>query len=713
MGDGKQGEDHVLRLSRVDTKILPPDGGPRYNRLIFCKSPYLLQHAENPVDWHPWTEEAFARALSEDKPVFLSIGYSTCHWCHVMERESFEEKDVAAVINRDFIPIKVDREERPDLDNTYMTVCQMMTGSGGWPLTLLLAPDKKPFFAATYLPPRSRQGAIGLVELLERVIQLWRSDRVRLLRTGEEACRALIRLDNQAGGEKAPDEAPLGKALRQYSEGFDERFAGFGPPPKFPTLHNVSLLLRLWRRSGEKRALEMALQTLHAIRRGGIFDQLGGGLHRYAVDRHWLIPHFEKMLYDQALAVPAFLEAFQASGDVALARAAREVLDYLLRELAHPEGGFYCGEDADSEGAEGTFYLWTPAEVEEVLGKEAGGLFCRGYGICEAGHLEGKSIPHRAGEIKDLAEKEGIEPGALEAALAEGRRALFEARQNRVRPHRDDKILTGWNGLAIAALARGGAVLGDPEAVEAAARTADFLLARMRSESGRLLRRYRLGEAAIPAFLEDYAFLLHGLLELYQAGFVPRRLEQALSLAGEMDELFSDDRGGYFDTGRDAETALVRGRSSQDGALPSGASLACLSLLRLGRLCGDSGLEKKGERLLGSLLPQVVRHPAAYSQTLIALDYALGPKSEVVVVAAPGGEPPDHLLQVLRGRFLPHTEVLLYRPGDRCLEALSPLVRGKEPSDGRAAAFLCREQSCQKPVTDARGLESLLDEISA
>jgi len=707
MNDRKS-EDPVDRLSRVDIKSLPPDGGERYNRLIFNKSPYLLQHAENPVDWYSWGEDAFAKAEAEDKPVFLSIGYSTCHWCHVMEHESFEDEEVAVILNRHFVSIKVDREERPDLDATYMAVCQMMTGSGGWPLNLVLTPGKKPFFAATYLSKTSRMGMAGLTGVLEKIAELWITDRSRLLRTGEEASLALRQMEKAVGEKQPLSDAPLQEAFRQYMETFDRKFGGFGSAPKFPAPHNLSLLFRIWDRWGEEKAKMMALQSLRQIRMGGIYDQLGFGLHRYSVDARWLVPHFEKMLYDQALAVLAYLDAFQVTAEPFYAETAKEILEYTICDLRHPEGGFYCGEDADSEGAEGTFYVWTPGQVKEVLGLEAGEAFCDSYGITEEGDSEGKSIPRLDEDFDMLAQRIGVSVENLSNILAESRGKLLAARRKRIHPHRDDKILTAWNGLVIVAFSRAGAILGEAHLLDAARKAADFILERLRNEKGRLLRRFRSEEAVIPAFLEDYAFFTWGLIELYMAGFETNYLKTAVELAERMEELFSDGRGGYFDTGSDTESILTRGRSLQDGAVPSGNSVAALNLLRLGKITGNRKLEERGEELLQTGLEQVSRYPSAYAQFLIALDYALGAKTEVVLTTGRDGALPESLLGVLRSRFLPRTVVLLRRCGDKELDRVSLLTAGKEPVEGRATAYLCREETCRPPVTSASELSKLL-----
>jgi uncharacterized protein len=704
-----QREGAVEKFSELDIKALPADGGERFNRLIFDRSPYLLQHAENPVDWYPWGEEAFARAQAEDRPVFLSIGYSTCHWCHVMAHESFEDDEVARVLNRHFIAVKVDREERPDIDNTYMTVCQMMTGSGGWPLTALLTPDKKPFFTATYLPKTTRGGTMGLIPLLEKIAELWLTDKDRLTGAGENVRGTLLQIDQAREDERPLQETPLLNAYQHLSETFDRDFAGFGPAPKFPMPHNTSLLLRLWQRFGEENAKVMALQTLQAIRLGGIYDQLGFGIHRYSVDSRWLVPHFEKMLYDQALAILAFVDAWQVGGDEFYRQTALEIIDYIARDLTDPDGGFYCGEDADSEGAEGTFYLWTPAQVTDVLGNELGAVFCHSYDVTEQGNFEGRNILHMEADIDALAGKVGVEPEKLGNLLAEGRSRLFAARQERIRPHRDDKILTGWTGLTIAALSRAAAAFNDRQAMLMATRAADFVLEKLRRDDGRLLRRYRRGEAAIPAFLEDYAFFTWGLIDLYQAGFETRYLEEAFSLCEGMERLFGDGHGSLFNTGEDAETVLTRGKSLQDGAIPSGISVTALNLLRLGRITGEPALQEQGERLIKVHLFQVERYPSAYAQFLIALDFALGPNAEIVL-AGRADEDIEPFLNVLRRQFLPRTVVLQHRPGDGALEQLAAPAQGKGLVNGQPAAYLCRAETCREPVTSPADLARMLGE---
>lgn len=702
------GSGVVERLSRIDTSQLPSDGGPNFNRLIFEPSPYLLQHAENPVDWHPWGEAAFDLARREDKPVFLSIGYSTCHWCHVMAHESFEDAEVARVINRDFVPVKVDREERPDIDNSYMTVCQMMTGSGGWPLTLILTPEKKPLFAATYLPKNPRPGMIGLIQLLDKITELWQRDRQKLLQTGRQVDDALLRLEQSSDAGPQLDEQPLRQALTAYTELFDPVHGGFGGAPKFPTPHNISLLLRLGRRFNQPKATAMALKTLQALRLGGIFDQLGGGIHRYSVDAQWLVPHFEKMLYDQALVALAACDGWQASGEPFYRQMTEELLDYLLRDLTDPAGGFYCGEDADSEGAEGTFYLWQEKEIHQLLGKELATIFCRSYGVTAEGNFEDANILHLPEDVASLAARVGVDRQELADLLSQAQAKLFAAREQRPRPHRDDKVLTAWNGLAIAALARAGALFEQPRFLTAARRAVDFVCRELRRADGRLLRRWRRGQAAIPGFLDDYAFFCWGLLELYQAEFNPADLQLALDLVEAAEELFTDGQGGYYDSGMDGETVLMRGRSRQDGALPTAGAVLARCQLQLARICGRPELAERAEALLKGQLAAVSNHPPAFAQALIALDELLGPELEIVLVPGSKAPVPPEWLQRLRQRFLPSSLLLVAGPASAGENPAAPLLAGKVALKNAPTAYLCRNRSCQPPVTSIDELLSLL-----
>ncbi|HLO24888.1 MAG TPA: thioredoxin domain-containing protein, partial [Geobacteraceae bacterium] len=588
-GHGDTGA-YVRRLIVMDKSSLPPDGGAQFNRLIFSGSPYLLQHAENPVDWYQWGDEAFERARGEDKPVFLSIGYATCHWCHVMAHESFEDWEVAEVLNRHFVAIKVDREERPDIDDQYMAVAQMMTGGGGWPLQVIMTPDRQPFFTVTYLPKHGRQGMPGLIEVLEHIAELWHTRRETVLQNCAAVLQALTEHSAPSHGELSGREI-FDQAFAQIAQLYDPIYGGFGGAPKFPMPQYISFLLRYRNQTGKTEALQMTENSLRAMRRGGICDQLGFGFHRYAVDRQWLVSHFEKMLYDQALIALAYLEAFQATGDRFHLRCAEKVFSYLMREMASPGGGFYSAQDADTEGEEGKYYLWSHAEVASILGDKDAGIFCRLFDITEKGNFEGANILHLQVPLEDFAEREGVLPELLRADVERWRELLLKAREERIRPLRDEKVLTAWNGLMIAALARGGGASGDDRWLAAARRAAAFVRDTLVRPDGRLMRSYHLGEATIPAFLEDYAFYVWGLIELYESTLDSGFLKEARLLCDEMLRLFgSTDRSGLFETGSDAEQLPVRSRSAYDGVIPSGNSVAAMDLLRLGRIMDDQAL---------------------------------------------------------------------------------------------------------------------------
>jgi uncharacterized protein YyaL (SSP411 family) len=688
------------------------------NRLAKEKSPYLLQHAHNPVDWYPWGDEAFAKARAEDRPVFLSIGYATCHWCHVMERESFESDEIAAILNASYVPVKVDREERPDIDHVYMTVCQALTGSGGWPLTVILTPDGRPFVAGTYFPPETRYGRPGLKEVLYQVLGAWEGQRERVLDVAGKIVEAVRGEFVGVPGERL-DASVLTKGFEHLLERFDEERGGFGSQPKFPTPHQLSFLLRYGQRTGDGRAADMVERTLRWIRRGGIYDQLGFGIHRYSTDREWLVPHFEKMLYDQALLLMAVAEAHRATGDALFASVAREIATYVARDLTSPEGAFYSAEDADSEGEEGKFYVWTSGEIRSVLGEEDGALFARAYGV-EAkgnwidpadGHLTGTNILHIPGDLPEVANEAGLDAAELARRLERGREKLLEVRSRRVRPLRDDKVLTAWNGLMIAALAKASVAIGEPSLAQAAARAAAFLETNLLREDGRLLARWREGEAAHLAYLDDYAFWAWGSLELYEATFDTRHLERALALLQDMDRLFWDEKdGGFFFTGSDAEPLLARTKEVYDGAIPSGNSVATLVLLRLARMTGKSELERRAEETMRAFAGAVARLPGAHTMLLQALDFALGPTREVVVAGAAGDPATRELLQAARRGFLPRTVFLLREPGEpgEAIAKLAPFTAAQGMIGGKAAAYVCENFACKAPVTDPTALASAL-----
>ncbi|MBI4495551.1 MAG: thioredoxin domain-containing protein [Deltaproteobacteria bacterium] len=682
------------------------------NRLIHEKSPYLLQHAYNPVDWHPWKGEAFEKARRKGKPIFLSIGYATCHWCHVMAHESFEDRDVARLLNKSFISIKVDREERPDIDQIYMSVCQSMTGHGGWPLSIFMTPGGDPFYAGTYFPKTGRLGMPGFVDLLKRIAGHWENEKERekLLRAGEEIRQAIRKGISYPEGVPVPGPEILKKACQQLSQSFDPEWGGFSPAPKFPMPHQLTFLLRWHRRSGEEAARQMVEKTLDGMRRGGVFDQIGFGFHRYAVDEKWRVPHFEKMLYDQGLTALAYTEAFQALGEDRFAETARAVFTYVLRDLTAPEGAFYAAEDADTEGMEGRFYVWTPKEVKSSLPADLADLFCRFYGITEGGNFEGFSIPHVALSLERLAELEKTEPVELTSRLESAREKLFQVRRSRVRPLRDDKILAGWNGLMIAALAKGYSALGDPDYARAARQAADFILERMRTPSGGLFRRYRDGELAFPGFLEDYAFLVWGLLELYEAVLEIEYFKEALRLNRMMIDQFWDEKGGFYFTPRDHEPLIVRPKDLHDGALPSGNSVAAGTLLRLSRMTGDIDLEKLADRQLKAFSFPVSANPMAYIQFLNALDFMLGPAQEIVIAGEPEEEATREMIRIVQRPFLPN-KVLLLRPGGeagQALSALSPYLGTLHALDRQTTVFICEQYACRNPLTDAAALRRAL-----
>jgi uncharacterized protein YyaL (SSP411 family) len=673
------------------------------NRLAREKSPYLLQHADNPVDWRPWGDEALAEARARNIPIFLSIGYATCHWCHVMAHESFEDDEVAGALNRQYVSIKVDREERPDLDLVYMAACQALTGQGGWPLSVFLTPESKPFYAGTYFPKTSRMGRPGFIELIDMLAEKWRSNEDVVRQAADQLTRAL-----QDVGTKPEPERPGVNALRngyrQLSRSFDHQHGGFGSAPKFPTPHNLNFLLRYHQRTGEAEALEMVEKTLTAMRQGGIYDQIGFGFHRYSVDAKWFAPHFEKMLYDQALLTLAYLEAHQATGDEAYAKTAREVLEYVRRDMTSDEGAFFAAEDADSEGKEGLFYVWRPEEVDEVLGEETGDLYRACCGVVHGGNFEeGLSIPHLTLPLENLAKRKNIEPEALRVRIDQARLKLFDRRTERIRPLKDDKVVTAWNGLMIAAMAKAGQVLGQPEYIRAAAAAADFLLRNLRDPEGRLLRRYREGEAANAGFADDYAFFVWGLIELYEASLEVERLEQALTLNGLMLDLFWDDEnGGFYFSGLANEGLVARKKEIYDGALPSANSVAALNMLRLGRMTGRTELEKKADELLKAFGSQLGQYPGVHTHLLMALDFALGPTQEIVVSGDPADERTRRLIREVQSRFLPR-KVLLHRPVGAAAErlaAVAPYTAEMKPAAGVPALYFCQGYACRRPETD-------------
>ncbi|MBN8711425.1 MAG: thioredoxin domain-containing protein [Verrucomicrobia bacterium] len=678
------------------------------NLLAAEKSPYLLQHKDNPVAWRPWGEAAFAEARRAGKPVFLSIGYSTCHWCHVMAHESFENEPIAAFMNEHFINIKVDREERPDVDRLYMAFVQATTGSGGWPMSVWLTPEGQPFFGGTYFPPESRYGRAGFPDILRQIAKLWADDRSRIEAEGSRVVEALREMNS---GEKSPafpdDEITLARAYERFASSFDEEDGGFGGAPKFPRPSVLNFLLRYAGRAdlaNSQHAIQMALFTLRKMAEGGMRDHLGGGFHRYSVDRHWHVPHFEKMLYDQAQLIVSYTEAWQISREEIFGRIARETADYVLREMTHADGGFFSAEDADSllahgrpEHAEGAFYVWTHAEILGALGNEAGAEFCRHYGVLPDGNASAESDPQ--GEFRGKNILIQREPGDSDS-LAASRAALFHLRAARPRPHLDDKILTAWNGLMISALAKAGAALQEPTYIAAAAKAALFMESHLTRE-GRLLRSWRHTASDIPGFAEDYAFFIQGLIDLYEATLEESWIVRALGLQTLQDELFWDEEGGsYFSSAAGDPLIAVRLKDDYDGAEPSANSISALNLLRLARAMHDDHRETTARRILAAHRVQIAQAPTAVPQMLVALDLALTAPAQAVIVGRKGSTSVDTWMARLHRDFAPRRSILRAFPGSVLTEdnpALSEMA-SRETAD--TALYLCENFTCQAPAVD-------------
>jgi hypothetical protein len=683
---------------------------PRHtNRLIRETSPYLLQHAHNPVDWYPWGEEALARAKAENTPILLSIGYSACHWCHVMERESFEDEAIAALMNRSFVNIKVDREERPDLDDIYMAATLAANGGqGGWPMTVFLTPDQRPFFAGTYFPPSDRLGRPGFATLLTRIAEAWEGQRDTLTEQAAALTEHLREQAETAAGINV-GEAEIRAAVRELAESFDPTYGGFGPAPKFPPATQLSLLLRHHRRTGDAQTLAMVRKTLDCMAQGGIYDQIGGGFARYSTDERWLVPHFEKMLYDNALLAKAYLEGFQATEDPVYARIAREILDYVLREMTGPDGEFYSATDADSEGEEGKFFVWTPAEVEAVLGPEEGGNLCAYYDITEEGNWEGKSIPHAPRSVERVASRLGIAVEGFRKSLEAGRAGLYEARRRRIPPGLDDKVLTAWNGMMVGAMAEGHRVLGDPRYLAAAARAADFLLTHLRRADGRLLRTSRQGKAHLDAYLEDYAFLAEGLLDLSEAGGDVRFLREAAGLAERILQDFGDEAGGFYDTAADHEALIFRHKDGADGAIPSANAVAASVLARLSHHLERDAFRERAASAIQAYGWPMRQRPRAFCKSLAVVDFLLEGPVELALIGTPGEPGCEALRAAIGHRYLPNRIVAHHDPAKGGAPDL-PLLAGRGLVDGKAALYVCRNFTCLAPVTDPAELARALAE---
>jgi len=682
------------------------------NRLARETSPYLLQHAHNPVDWHPWGEEALSLAREKDRPILLSIGYSACHWCHVMERESFEDPGTAALMNERFVSIKVDREERPDLDSIYMRAVQTLTGHGGWPLTAFLTPDGRAFFGGTYFPPEARHGMPSFRQVLTAVSDAYRSRREEVER-GSDHLLAMLRRGSEGSRASGKEDGPEGEgpailehAVRFLAGRFDPVHGGFGPAPKFPQPMTLELLLRQYHRQGDEEALDMAVRTLRGMARGGMRDHLGGGFHRYSVDTRWLVPHFEKMLYDNGLLARVYLHAFQITGDPELREAATSTLDYVLEDLTGPEGGFHSARDADSEGEEGRFYLWRPGEVDDVLGREEGALFRRVFDVTEVGNFEGRNILHLSRGLDSLAATEGVPRDDLAARLSAAKDSLKKARSLREPPFRDEKVLVGWNSFVLRALAEAGASLGREDYVAAAVANASFLLDALQ-DGGRLLRSWKGGSAKIPAFLEDHAGLGNALLTLYEATLEPRWLREALDLAEQVVDLFWEEAEGlFYDAPRDGERLVLRPRDVMDNATPSGNSLAVELLLRVAALSGAEHLREPALRALAREAGAMRQFPSAFGRLLSALTLHLDPPVEVVLL---GSDRDGGFRELLGAAHRPYAPNRVVAGGDPAGLPPFPLFRGRELRGSRPTAYVCRNFTCSLPIHDPGELLEELD----
>ena len=708
---------------RPRTRHLLGDGAPKYiNRLFLEPSPYLQQHAHNPVNWYPWGEEAFETARRLGRPVLLSVGYSTCHWCHVMEEESFDDEEIGRVLNENYIIIKVDREERPDVDAIYMNAVQALTGAGGWPMTVWLTPDKQPFYGGTYFPARDgdRGARVGFLTLLQQLKRVYDTQGDRVSEAAAELTRAIqSNLAPEAQGG-LPDAELLGRAAQFYRQSFDGTYGGIRRAPKFPSSLALRFLLRQQRRSGDGEFLRMASLTLEKMAAGGMYDQAGGGFHRYSTDVRWLVPHFEKMLYDNALLAVAYLEGYQASGREDFARVAREILRYVERDMTAPEGGFYSATDADSlnpegEREEGWFFTWTPAELEQVLGAKRARLASAYYGVTSGGNFEGRSILHTPKPLDQVARELEIEPRQLEAEIAAAREQLYQARAERPKPLRDEKILTAWNGLMISAFARAALILAEPDYAERAGRAADFVLRRLRRE-GRLLRSYQGGHAHLSAYLDDYAFLIAGLVDLYEATGAPRWLREAIALDRVLEQHYEDRAaGGFFMTAGDHEELLAREKPSYDGAEPSGNSVQLLNLLRLSELTTEDRYRQRAERGFKAFGAILGERPAALSEMLLAVDFYLDRPKEIVIVTPARRAQAEPFLAKLRRTFLPnHVLVVAAEGQDLAAQSeLVPLLKAKVAQDGAPVAYVCEQGICELPTGDPEVFARQLSKAAA
>jgi len=687
------------------------------NKLINEKSPYLLQHAYNPVNWFPWGDEAFEIANSEDKPIFLSIGYSTCHWCHVMEKESFEDDEVAKLMNDAFVSIKVDREERPDIDGIYMSVCQMITGSGGWPLTIVMTPDKKPFFTGTYFPKQNRFNRIGMMELIPRLKEIWITKKDEVIKSANEIASSLNN-QNLISDTTVIDKSVLDKAYDELSKRYDETNGGFGSAPKFPSPHNLLFMLRYWKSRNQPKALEMVEKTLTEMRHGGIYDHIGFGFARYSTDQNWLVPHFEKMLYDQALLVMAFTETYLATKNNFYKETAQEILEYVLRDMTHPEGGFYSAEDADSEGDEGKFYLWDADELRNVLDKKESDFAIKVFSIADDGNwideskgmMPGTNILHLNKSTAELANEFNLSEDDFKKKLESVRKKIFLYREKRIHPHKDDKVLTDWNGLMISALAKASQAFGDDRYSEVAIKSYSFIEKYLTEKDGRLIHRFRDGESGLPAHIDDYAFMINASIDLYETTFEIEYLKRAIKLNNIlMKEFWDEQSGGFYFTSSTSEKLIARQKDVYDGAVPSGNSVALLNLIRLSRFTSNIYFEKKASVLVNSFSGYVSKSPSAFCMFMCGLDFLFSASTEVVIVS----DNKDNLaikgINLIRSVFNPNKVVILkFDNTTTDYSELLSFTNYMKMKDNNTTFYVCRDYTCNQPVNSLIELEKLL-----
>ena len=680
----------------------------KMNHLANELSPYLLQHANNPVDWFPWGEEAFNKAKELDRPIFLSIGYSTCHWCHVMEHESFEDDSVAKLLNDNFVSIKVDREELPEIDHLYMSVCQAMTGSGGWPLNIVMTPQKEPFFAGTYFPKDRRGGRSGMLQILPMISEAWATKRDDIMISVNQVKNYLDKVNSKPAGDNLTEEL-VTSAYDQFRDGFDEEYGGFFRAPKFPSPHNLIFLMRYHYSYNNQFALDMVIKTLKQMRLGGIYDQIGFGFHRYSTDKHWLVPHFEKMLYDQAMIAMAYMEAFHITGDTVFENTTKEIFNYVLRDLTSKDGGFFSAEDADSEGEEGKFYTWTKQEIEEVLGKSLSEDFNTIFSIESDGNFNDESSGKKnGGNIPHLNDFEFYNQSSIESA----RKKLFDKRKNRVHPLKDDKILTDWNGLMIAALARASIIFQEPSYLEAAIKSSSFVLNKI-SKNGKLLKRFRNNQAAINSHLDDYAFITWGLLEIYEATFDSKYLSKSLDLMNVMVEDFWDEKNGGFFLGADqSEKLIVRTKTAYDGAIPSGNSVAVMNMLKLSRITGNVKWAELSEKTIRAFSEDIYRAPTGYTLMLSAFLFDTNKSKEIVIVGNGEDNKTKEFINSFHSKYAPH-KILLFKDtslNNNQLEQLANWTSTQYSIDDKPTAYICKNFACNQPTNDLKIALSLLDE---